>query len=123
MKALFWLAVLLSVAVAVFLLRHLLRKHAERERASQARAAHLVAQMAGAKLPVTAPAPVTAPVPASSTLETQKLLFEAGRKAGEAGEHALAAQLYERFLARFPDSNFAIEVRAAVAAQKKLIKA
>ena len=113
MKAMFWLAVLVSAAVAAFLLRYLLRKHAERERASEARAAQFFAQVAGGKPPATPAAPVP------SSLETQKLLFEAARKAGEAGEPELARQLYGRLLARFPDSNFA---SAVAEAQKKLIK-
>jgi hypothetical protein len=75
-----------------------------------------------ARRDVAAPAPVATPVPApapANSLETQKLLFDAARKAGDAGEPALALQLYGRLLARFPDSAFAGEVRAAVEAQKK----
>ena len=118
MKAMFWLAVLVSGAVAVFLVRYLLRKHADRERDAEARAAQFLAQMAGVKRPAAAP-PATVP----SSVETQKLLFDAARKAGEAGEPELAIQLYARLLKRFPDSGFASEVRAAVEAQKRLIKA
>ena len=49
----------------------------------------------------------------------QKLLFEAAAKAGEAGEAVLSIQLYARLLARYPDSTFASQARAAVEAQKK----
>jgi hypothetical protein len=117
---LFWLATIGSAAIIVFVLRYLLRKHSERERAAEARAAEFLVQMGAAPRPATAPASSPAP----STLETQKLLFEAAHKAGDAGEHALAIQLYARLLARFPDSAFAGEARSAAEAQKKkLVKA
>ena len=134
MKTLFWLAVLVSAGAAVFIVRYVMRKQSARERASEARAAELLAQMTGAKLaggtPVTqeirpmAPEahPAPAPAPARGKLETQKLLFDAARRAGEADEPALALQLYARLLARFPDSAFADEVRAATEAQKKKLK-
>ena len=62
-------------------------------------------------------------VPADG-LAQQKLLFEAAHKAGEAGEPALAIQLYARLLARYPASAFAPQARAAVEAlKKKLVKA
>jgi outer membrane protein assembly factor BamD (BamD/ComL family) len=48
-----------------------------------------------------------------------KLLFEAAHKAGEAGEPALAIQLYARLLSRYPQTAFADQARAAVEAQKK----
>lgn len=118
MKALFWLAVIAAAAVLAFLVRYLLGKHTERERAAEARAAEFLAQAAGARPPAAAPAKAPA-IPGA--LETQKLLFDAARRAGDAGEPALAVQLYERLLARFPDSAFAGEVRAAAEAQKKLI--
>ena len=122
MRTLFWLVLVGSFAAIFFILRHLLRKHAERERAEEERAAAFLAQMTGAR-----PAPAAAPLvpapapPASGTLEQQKLLFDAARKAGEAGEPALAIQLYARLLARFPDSGFAAEVRATVEVLRKKI--
>jgi len=130
----FWMAVIGAATVLVFLARHLVRKHAERERAEEARAAAFLAQMSGAARPIAAQvtassparetlqaAPIAALPAASSAIELQKLLFEAARKAGEAGEPVLALQLYGRLLARFPDSGFAAEVRAAAEAQKKKI--
>lgn len=128
MKTMFWLAVAVSIAVGVFIIRYVLRRLADRERASEQRAAQLLAQMAGAKLPAAAapaPAPATSGVPtAPNALETQKLLFDAARKAGDAGEPEIALLTYERLLARFPDSHFAGEVRTAAEAQKrKLSKA
>jgi len=129
MKTLFWLAVLVSAA-AFFIVAYVLRKQAARERASEARAAELLAQLAGAKLAAapTLAAPEThpdapEPAPVRGKLEKQKLLFDAARRAGEADEPELAIQLYARLLARFPDSAFADEVRAATEAQRKKLKA
>jgi hypothetical protein len=82
------------------------QRHEEVRRAAEERASVFMAQaMAGA-----------APDP---TARTQKLLLEAAAKAGEAGEPALAIQLYARFLSRYPDSALAPQARAAVEAQKK----
>ena len=119
MQTMFWLAVAVSVAVFIFILRYVMRKLSDRERASEARAAEMMAQLAGARPPAAASAPVAAPASAPGTLETQKMLFDAARKAGDAGEPALAVQLYERLLARFPDSALASEARAGADAQKK----
>jgi hypothetical protein len=55
----------------------------------------------------------------AADLAKQRLLFEAAAKAGEAGEPVLSIQLYARLLARYPDSAFAAQARAAVEAQKK----
>ena len=125
MKALFWVAVFFSAGVLVFIIRYVVRKQAARERASEARAAELLVQMAGAKAAAAEARPVVpaaAPVPARGKLETQKLLFDAARRAGEADEPDLAIQLYARLLARFPDSAFADEVRTATEAQKRKLK-
>jgi len=119
MKTLFWLAVLFSAGVLAFIVRYVLGKQAARERASEARAAQLLAHMTGAK-PMAAPVPT--PPPARGKVETQKLLFDAARRAGEADEPDLAIQLYARLLARFPDSAFADEARAASEAQRKRLK-
>jgi hypothetical protein len=123
MKAMFWLAILVSVAAAVLIVRYIVRKQSQREHAAEARAAEFLAQMAGAKpaapAPVAAEARPAAPARGPDALEAQKLLFDAARKAGEAGEPALALQLYERLLARFPGSAFAGEARAAAEGQKK----
>ena len=55
----------------------------------------------------------------TAELAKQRLLFDAAAKAGEAGEPVLSIQLYARLLARYPDSAFASQARAAVEAQKK----
>ena len=52
-------------------------------------------------------------------LAQQKLLYEAAAKAGEAGEAVLSIQLYARLIARYPESAFGTQARAAVEAQKK----
>ena len=80
---------------------------------------------AGPKLVEAAAGPAvrTTPVAGDKVLP-QKLLFEAAHKAGEAGEPALAIQLYARLLARYPETAFAAQARAAVESEKrKLAKA
>jgi hypothetical protein len=49
----------------------------------------------------------------------QRLLLEAGAKAGEAGEPALSIQLYAKLLTRYPNCTFAQQARAALETQKK----
>lgn len=140
MNAVFVLLVVATVAASGWLVWQTLRKFQDRKRIEEARAAEFLAQATGAAArkdaaaPVTpaATAPVTAPAPAPSPaaappgadIAVQKLLFEAAHKAGEAGEPALAIQLYARLLARFPATTFAEPARAAAAAlKKKLSKA
>jgi hypothetical protein len=116
-----------------YLCWRLVQKARERERTEEARFAAFMEARRGAAAPAgtpaqpptpAAPAPPAAVAVPANTLETQKLLFDAARKAGDAGEPALAIQLYARLLARFPDSGFAKEVRIAAEAQKKkLVKA
>jgi predicted negative regulator of RcsB-dependent stress response len=121
MQTILWLVIVACLGGIAFLCWRLVQKARERERTEAARfAAFMDAQRGKTAAPAPAAAPSPAPALAPSTsLETQKLLFDAARKAGDAGEPALAIQLYARLLARFPDSAFAAEVRAAVEAQKK----
>ena len=98
------------------------RAWAERQRASEGRFASFI----GEARPPTAGAPAaassTAPTPTAAidpSLPQQKLLLEAASKAGEAGEAALSIQLYARLIARYPQSAFGPQARAAVEAQKK----
>ena len=117
MRALFWLIIVGFAATCVWLVWHVRRRFAERRQAEQARAAAFVSGLIPAQ---PQPAPPAAPAPAAGNeISTQKLLFEAAHKAGEAGEPALAIQLYARLLARYPDSGFAAQARAGAAAQKK----
>ena len=82
-----------------------------REQAAAARQASFLAQ---AKAAVVSPTAVASPA-----ADAAALLFEAAQKAGEAGEPALAIQLYARLLARYPASALAGRARAQVEAQKK----
>jgi hypothetical protein len=132
MKSTFWLLLFAFAAVAAWLVWFGLRKWQARQRAEEERIARFIAAAGGvappnpgAALAVPPPAASAAPLPAASIeLSRQKLLFEAAHKAGEAGEPALAIQLYARLLARYPATGFANEARAAVEAlKKKLVKA
>jgi hypothetical protein len=122
---LFWIAVLAFVVAAAWVLLYVRRKAQERARAEEARAAAFMMDFAGAQkgaaktadavaaspLPAT---PVPIPPPPSGDIALQKLLFEAARKAGDAGEPELAIQLYARLLSRFPATGFADAARVAV---------
>jgi len=133
MKAALWLLILATLATLGWTLRMTFVKLRERRRDEEARAAAFLAQMTGVAAgkdppaataaPASALAPAPAPVPAND-VATQKLLFEAAHRAGEAGEPALAIQLYARLLARYPASAFAEQARAAAdVLKKKLVKA
>ena len=126
MRGIFWLAVFGFVLAAGGIVWYSLRKWKERQAAEEERLAAFMAASAGRPKMVEAPpAPVAVPAanPAAASagngVAQQKLLFEAAHKAGEAGEPALAIQLYARLLARFPASAFAGQARAAVEAEKK----
>jgi hypothetical protein len=123
MTGLFWLAVCGFALAAGGILWYSLRKFKARQLAEEERLGAFMAATAGRpKFVEAAPAPVPAspsPPAAADGLAQQKLLFEAAHKAGEAGEPALAIQLYARLLARYPQSGFAVQARAAVEAQKK----
>jgi|CXWL01.1.fsa_nt_gi hypothetical protein len=129
MTVYFWLVMLGFAAMIVGTIWYVRRKAGERRLAEEARVAAFMNGLANAPkpAPVNAPsaaatvAPAPAPAPAND-LALQKLLFEAARKAGEAGEPALAIQLYARLLARFPATGFAEPARAAVVVLKKAVK-
>jgi len=123
MKTMFWLATIGFVIAIVLTARLVLRKFEARRRAEEARAMELLA-LAGAAVPPKPVGAAAAPVPpmmppGGELIGPQKLLFESAHKAGEAGEPALAIQLYARLLARYPQTAFADQARAAVEAQKK----
>ena len=122
-NGLFWLAVVGFAAAAAWLVARIRRKIVDRERAAQARAAELLASLAGSAAPAAfapvAPPPRPLRTSPADDLAQQKLLFESAHKAGEAGEPALAIQLYGRLLARYPATAFAQPARNAVDAQKK----
>jgi len=121
MQTMAWI-ILVAIIVVLALGGWLARKRwVERSRAAEAREAKFVAQLA----PMPPGAAQAAPAMAAAlrkdpgSLPQQKLLFEAAAKAAEAGEPVLSIQLYARLLARYPDSGFAGQVRAAVEVQKK----
>ena len=87
----------------------------ERTRAAEERMASFVAQVAP-RAPLVQAA---AEPPRDNSISQQRLLLDAAAKAGEAGEPALSIQLYARLLSRYPQTSFADQARAAVAAQKK----
>jgi hypothetical protein len=137
MMTVIWLLLFATVAVCAGGIWYSVRRWRERQRVEEQRAADFLAQMTGAtsrKDAVASPASpaaaspdfLAAPAATASTagLAQQKLLFDAAHKAGEAGEAALAIQLYGRLLARYPATGFADAARAAVASLKKqLVKA
>jgi len=81
----------------------------------------LMTQVRPATAPLLAPAPAPAAAAAPPAVEApqERLLFDAAHKAGEAGEPALAIQLYAKLLSRFPKTIFTARARAAVEEQKK----
>lgn len=107
MKMATWLLALAAIAVLGYALRTWRRRWLERQRAAEERFASFLS------------AAKPAPAPVEPSLPQQKLLLEAGAKAAEAGEPVLAIQLYARLLARYPQSTFAAQARAAVEAQKQ----
>jgi hypothetical protein len=112
MESIAWLALAGMLAVIAFGGWLLHKRWGERTQAAAAREASFMAGFA--------PRPIATAIPKdASSLPQQKLLFEAAAKAAEAGEPALSIQLYARLLARYPESGFAAQARAAVEVQKK----
>jgi hypothetical protein len=129
MQTMAWIILVAITAVLAFGGRLLRKRWIERSRAASAREAEFMAKLAPAQ-PAAGPAapvagspaaavPAAAPRKDTGSLPQQKLLFDAATKAAEAGEPVLSIQLYARLLARYPDSGFAGQVRAAVEVQKK----
>ena len=122
MTVTFWLVVFVFVATLVGLVWYIRRKSEERRSAEEARVAAFVSSL-GAAVPSATPKPTPVPTQTPSRptadIALQKLLFDAAHKAGEAGEPALAIQLYARLLARFPATTLATPAREAVETQKK----
>jgi hypothetical protein len=109
-----WIVALAAIGVVAYAFWLWRKRLRERSQASEER---MLAFMAQAR-----PAPSIAPAaaaPPDPTLPQQKLLLEAATKAGEAGEPALSIQLYARLIARYPQTAFAAQARAAVEAQKQ----
>jgi hypothetical protein len=149
MKVVIWLLGAAAIGVFVYGLVKWRRRSEELRRASEERSAALMAEMMAAAQSRPAPpqaetdlgraadfaraaesaraaegakvADLTqaADFAKAADLAKQRLLFDAAAKAGEAGEPVLSIQLYARLLARYPDSTFASQARAAVELQKK----
>jgi hypothetical protein len=125
MKTVFWLA-LTGVAITLCgIVWYSLREWKRKQLAEEQRlASFMAATAARPKMVEAGPAPAAMPAapaipPAGDNVSAQKLRVEAAHKSGEAGEPAIAIQLYARLLARYPQSAFADQARAAVQAQKK----
>lgn len=126
MRSLAWFIVLGTIGVIVWYLARLRRQFAERQEAAEARMVTLIAEARPAvpprlapTPPALAPAPAAEPAPAVAEAPQERLLFDAARKAGEAGEPVLAIQLYAKLLSRFPKTIFTTRARSAVEEQKK----
>ncbi len=126
MRSLAWFIVLGTVGVIGWYLARLRRQFVERQEAAEARMVTLIAQARPAAPRGVAPAPPVLPptpapevAPAADEAPQERLLFDAARKAGEAGEPVLAIQLYAKLLSRFPKTIFTTRARGAVEEQKK----
>jgi chromate transport protein ChrA len=113
MKTVAWLFVIGIIAGLGFWLWRVRQAWIERQRAAEERYSSLLVT---AQVP---PGAAAAPPAATADSATQKLLFDAAAKAGEAGEPALCIQLYAKLLSRYPQTPLAAQVRAAVEVQKK----
>jgi hypothetical protein len=126
MRSLAWFIALGTIGVIVWYLARLRRQFAERQEAAEARMVTLIAEARPATPPrlaptppALAPAPAAEGAPAAAEAPQERLLFDAARKAGEAGEPVLAIQLYAKLLSRFPKTIFTTRARSAVEEQKK----
>ena len=114
MKAMGWIILLAAIATLVYTVRLILRRIDDRRRASEERAASMLSHFAPA-----AAVPSPAPVAQRRIDPQERLLLDAAGKAAEAGEPALAIQLYARLLSRYPETGFAAQARAAVEVLKQ----
>ena len=122
MRGLAWFIAIGAIFGIVWYLMRLRRQFAERQEAAEARMMTLVAQVrpTAAAAPLLAPVPSAEPAPpAAAEAPQERLLFDAAHKAGEAGEPALAIQLYAKLLSRFPKTIFTARARSGVEEQKK----
>ncbi|MBW8905375.1 MAG: hypothetical protein JF611_06870 [Betaproteobacteria bacterium] len=131
MKLLAWLLIIACFASLWWGVTRWRKGLKERDAASEARFAALLAQAkpgAGsassvAAAPAAASPPRASPpaLPPGAVAREERLLVDAATKAGEAGEPVLAIQLYARLLSRFPQTSFAAYARSAVAELKKKV--
>ncbi|MEW5863545.1 MAG: hypothetical protein AB1773_08140 [Pseudomonadota bacterium] len=129
MRQVAWILALAIGAGLAYWVWHGMRRYREKKEAEAARTAEFLARAAAlaAAKPAGNPAPAAANAApgagVAQTLAQEQLLFDAATKAGEAGEPALAIQLYARLIARYPASALAGQARARIEAQKRLVKA
>ncbi|HLS86901.1 MAG TPA: hypothetical protein VK043_11450 [Burkholderiales bacterium] len=117
MEQVVWVLAAAIIGAAGYWLWRARNQWRERQQASEDRLAQLVSQtMPRAAAAPAAPGPAAAQEAAAAQ---QRLLLEAAGKAAEAGEPALAIQLYARLIARYPGGPSAALARTAVEAQKK----
>ena len=121
MRGLAWFVAIAAIGGIVWYLMRLRRQFAERQEAAEARMMTLVSQVrpTAVAAPLLAPAPPAAAAPAAAEAPQERLLFDAAHKAAEAGEPALAIQLYAKLLSRFPKTIFTARARSGVEEQKK----
>jgi hypothetical protein len=126
-KILAWLLLIACIGSLWWGLGRWRKRLQERDAASEARFAALLAQ-AKPGGPPAAPAGASAaspplasppPIPPGAVAREERLLVDAATKAGDAGEPVLAIQLYARLLSRYPQTSFAAYARSAVAELKK----
>jgi uncharacterized protein YqhQ len=113
MKVVIWLFLLAAIAGVAYCLIKWRRRRAELKHASEERFATFMAEA------MTTAKPKASPQTDPAVVAKQRLLLDAAAKAAEAEEPMLAIELYARLLARYPDSAFAAQARAAVEAQKR----
>jgi len=132
MKVLAWLLLIACIGSLWWGVGRWRKRLQERDAASEARFAALLAQAkpgaapaapAGAspasQPPASPPAASPPPIPPGAAAREERLLVDAATKAGDAGEPVLAIQLYARLLSRYPQTSFAAYARSAVAELKK----
>ena len=116
MKGIFWLLLAGSVVAAAWGWWRMRRRMEDQQREEAVRAATFVAQALPGKRLVGG---TSSSVPAAMPAQEEQLLLDAAFKAGQAGEPALAIQLYARLISRFPGSGLVAQARAGAEAQKK----
>jgi hypothetical protein len=119
MRGLIWFMLIAAAAGVGWALARWRKQWVARQQAAEARLASFIAQ-AAPPVPTALPAAAPAVPPAAPPAAPQeRLLLDAATKAGEAGEPALAIQLYAKLISRYPRTQFAAQARAAVETQKK----
>ena len=131
MKILAWLLLIACIGSLWWGVGRWRKRLQERDAASEARFAALLAQAkpgaapaapagaSAASLPASAPPASPPPIPPGAVAREERLLVDAATKAGDAGEPVLAIQLYAKLLSRYPQTSFAAYARSAVAELKK----